>query len=337
MKSSSESLSLAIQPILDTFLNYAVALTGCHTYGIARASCEYDILVVSEEEKPDSSMRVGERYCDLSFISREEVMNPATPELAVALSSLVPLRDSSWTLSTAASANKAMFASNAERSAESRLSLALKDLGKADEALGKNSVLDANFWLTAAGYDFALASIYASEATPAPSHILKQMKTISSTGEASFTEWSASVGLEQSSREACEKRLDGLSTVYDIISSSGADARSNRLIEVRRTEHAVKVLYAKARNLIDSLQSVDCFAYLGYEAVTTLFALLELQSIKESAEPEYGAIVSVLTKGRLGIISEAVIKELGWRRDEKTLTRATDLLRQAISDQAKRI
>jgi len=309
VKSSSESLSLAIQPILDTFLNHAVALTGCHTYGIARASCEYDILVVSEEEKPDSSMRVSERYCDISFMSREEAMNPATPELAVALASLVPLRDSSWTLSTAASANKAMFASNAERSAESRLSLALKGLGKADEALGKNSTVDA----------------------------LKQMKTISSTGEASFTEWSASVGLEQSSIEACAKRLDGLLTVYDIVSSSGADARSNRLIEARRTEHAAKILHAKAGNLIDSLQSVDCFAYLGYEAVLTLFSLLELQSIKESVEPEYGAILSVLTKGRLGIISEEVIKELGWRREEKTLTRAADLLRQAISDQAKRI
>lgn len=337
MKSSSESLSLAIQPILDTFLNHAVALTGCHTYGIARASCEYDILVVSEEEKPDSSMRVSERYCDISFMSREEAMNPATPELAVALASLVPLRDSSWTLSTAASANKAMFASNAERSAESRLSLALKGLGKADEALGKNSTVDADFWLTAAGYDFALASIYASEVPPAPSHVLKQMKTISSTGEASFTEWSASVGLEQSSIEACAKRLDGLLTVYDIVSSSGADARSNRLIEARRTEHAAKILHAKAGNLIDSLQSVDCFAYLGYEAVLTLFSLLELQSIKESVEPEYGAILSVLTKGRLGIISEEVIKELGWRREDKTLTRAADLLRQAISDQAKRI
>ena len=337
MKSSGESLSLAIQPILDTFLNHAVALTGCHTYGIARASCEYDIIVVSEEEKPDASMRVAERYCDLSFMSREEIMNPASPELAVALSSLVPLRDTSWTLSTAASANKAMFASNAERSAESRLSQALKDMGRADEALGKNSAIDADFWLTAAGYDFALSSFYASEVTPAPSHILKEMKTISSKGEASFTEWSASVGLEQASRESCTKRLDGLSTIYDIMISSGADARSNRLIEARRTEHAVEILHAKARNLLDSLQSVDCFAYLGYEAVYSLFALLELQSIKESVEPEYGSIVNALTKGRLGIISEEVIKELGWGRDERTLRRSMELLRQAISDQAKRI
>src|SRR3989449_11664233 len=104
-------------------------------------------------------------------MSREEALNAAPPELAVALASLVPLRDSSWTLSTAASANKAMFASNAERSAESRLSLALKDVGKADEALGKNSAVDADFWLTAAGYDFALASIYASEGAAAPGHV----------------------------------------------------------------------------------------------------------------------------------------------------------------------
>ena len=337
MKASSESLSLAVQPILDTFLNHAVALTGCHTYGIARASCEYDLLVVSEEMKPDTTMRLGEKYCDVSFLTREQVMNPSSPELAVVLSSLVPLRDSSWTLSTAASTNKAMHASNAQRSAEARLSLALKGLGRADEALGRNSIADADFWLTSAGYDFASASIYASEAPPAPSHVLKQMKTISRAGEASFTEWSAAVGLERSSRDACLGRLDGLSTIYDILSSSSPQSGSNRLVEVRRTEHAVEILQSKARNLLESLQPVDCFAYLGYEAVFTLFALLEFQSMKESVEPEYGSMVSVLTSGKLGLLSEEVIKALGWSRDEKTITRTVELLRQAISDQAKKI
>ncbi len=337
MKSSGESLSESLQPILDTFLNNAVALTGCHSYGIARESCEYDILVVGEEAKPNTSMRVGEKYSDVFFLTPEEVMNPLTPELAIALSSLIPVRDTSWTLSTGASANKAMVSANSKRCAESRLSLALKGLGRADEALRKNSVADADFWLSSAGYDFSLASLYASEMTPAPSHVLKQMKAVSRKGEASFTEWSSAVALERSSRRSCERRLDGLSTIYDIISSTVAEGRSTQLIETRRSEYSVDILQAKAKNLLDSMQSVDCFAYLGYDAILTLSALLELQSIKGSMEPDYGLIVTALTKGKLQIISEEVITSLGWTRSEKEVTMTMDLLRQGISDQAKRI
>ncbi len=337
VKTEGESLSQAIQPVLDTFLNRAVALTGCHSYGIARPACEYDLLVVAEETKPNISMKIGETYCDVSFITREEVMNPSNPELAIALSSLIPLRDSSWVLSTGASANKALMSANSKRSAESRLSLALKGLGRADEALRKNSVADADFWLSSSGYDFALASLYASEVTPAPSHILKQMKTVSRKGEASFTEWSSAVGLERSSRRSCERRLDGLLTIYDIISSTVLEGRSSQLIETRRSEYSVEILQAKAKNLIDSMQSVDCFAYLGFDAILTLSALLELQSLRRSMEPDYGLIVTAVTKGKVQIISEEVIKSLGWTRSEKDVTRTMDLLREGISDQAKRI
>ncbi len=337
MKGSGESLSPTIQPVLDTFLNNAIALTGCHAYGLARASCEYDLLVVGDEEMHDTSMRVGDRYCDVSFITRKELMNPSDPELAVALSSLIPLRDSSWILSTAASTSKAMFVANVRRCGESRLSLALKGLSRAEEALGRNSLPDADFWLNSAGFDFALATIYASEAPPSPSHILRQMKTISGKGEASFSEWAAAVGLGQSSREACLKRFDGLSTIYDLMSSTATEGSSNRLIEARRSEHAAKILGAKAEELLDSLQPVDCFAYLGYDTVLTLLALLELQSLKESVEPDYSSVVSVLTKGKLGIISVEVIRQLGLTRDETTVRRTIDLLRDAISEQAKRL
>jgi len=326
-----------MQPIIDTFLNEAVALTGCHSFGLARASCEYDLLVVTENVKPSMSMRVGEKYSDIFFLSREDVMNPPSPELAVALSSLVPLRDSTWTLSTAASASKAMMSANAKRSAESRLSSAVKWLGRAEEALRENSSFDADFWLTAAGYDFALASLYSAETTPSPSHILMQMKGISRKGEGSFTEWSSAVGLEGSSRSACERRLEGLSTVYDIITTRVSEGRSSKLVEARRSEHALAILRAKSRNLIESLQPVDCYAYLGYDAVNTIFALLELQAIRESAESEYQLIISSLTKGRLGIISEDVVSLLGWTRNESTISRGIELLREAISDEAKRI
>jgi len=337
VKSSSESLSRVIQPILDTFLNMPVALTGCNSYGIARPVCEYDLIVVNEDPEPSVSMKIGETYCDVSFMTREEAMNPSDPELAVALSSLIPVRDNSWVLSTGASANKAMLGANSKRSAESRLSLALKGVGRADDALRKNSLPDADFWLCSAGYDFALASIYASEMIPAPSHILSQMRAISRTGEASFTEWSSSIGLERASRRSCERFLDGISTIYDIITSTTIEGRSSPRIEARRSEYALGILQAKAKNLLDTIQPVDCHAYLGYEAILTLSALLDLQSNKKSLEPDYGLIVYALTKGSAQIISEEVIRSLGWTRSEKDVTRGIELLREGISDEAKRI
>ncbi len=327
----------AMQPILDTFLGGPVALSGCHAAGIARPSCEYDVLVVTPEERPATTMRAGGTYFDIFFISDRVMMNPGNSELAVALSSVVHLRDSTLVLSTSSSTAKAMLGENAKRSAEGRLASALKALGRVDEGLSRGGARDADFWLVSAGYDYCFASNFAATAVPAPSHALAQMQALSKRGRTNFESWSRATGLERASKSSSERRLEGLSIIYDIMRTSHLENEGVRTFDRFSTAAAFEVVDAKAKFLLSSLQSVDSYAYLGFESVLAISALLQLQSIKISLEPNYTGIITNLTRGADRIISEEVVKSMGLNRTERTIRENADILRESVSDLAKRI
>ncbi len=326
----------AMQPILDSFLGGPVALSGCHASGIARPSCEYDVLVVTPEERPATTMRAGGTYFDIFFITDKLMMSPANSEIAVALSSIVHLRDSTLVLSTSSSTAKAMLNENAKRSAEGRLAGALKALGRVDEGLSRGSATDADYWLASAGYDYYFASNFAATALPAPSHALAQMQALSKRGRTNFESWSRATGLERASRSSSERRLEGLSIVYDAIKTSYSEKEGVRTFDRFSSAAAFEVVDAKARFLLSSLQSVDSYAYLGFESVLALSALQQLHSMKSSLEPNYTAIITDLTHGRDRIISEEVVKSMGLTRTERSIRENTDILRESVSDLAKR-
>ena len=282
-------------------------------------------------------MRIGKTYFDIFFISDREAMRPSNPELAVALSSAVHLRDSSLVLSTGSSTARAMLGENARRSAETRLANALKALGRVDEVLSQENEADADFWLASAGYDYYFASSFAATITPAPSHVLKQMKDLSKRGRTNFESWSRATGLDHASRGSSERRLEGLSVVYDIIRTTFMESKAARTLERFSTDSAFEVVQTKARFLLSSLQSVDSYAYLGIESVLALAALQQLNSIRQSIEPNYSEIISELTVGPNRIISEDVVKSMGLTRSERTIRRNADILRESVSDLAKRI
>ncbi len=327
----------AMQPILDTFLGGPVALAGCHASGIARPSCEYDVLVVTPEERPATTMRAGGTYFDIFFVPDRVMMNPGNSELAVALSSVLHLRDSTLVLSTSSSTAKAMLNENAKRSAEGRLASAVKALGRVDEGLAKGGARDADFWLVSAGYDYCFASSYAATTVPAPSHVLNQMQALSKRGRINFESWSRATGLERASKSSSERRLEGLSIIYDVMRTSHLDNEGVRTFDRFSSAAAFEVVDAKVRFLLSSLQSVDTYAYLGFESVLALSALLQLHSIRSSSEPNYTAIVTNLTRGPDRIISEEVVKSIGLNRTERSVRENADILRESVSDLAKRI
>ena len=69
MVGESGSVADLLRPILDTYRDSAVAVVGCHSTGIARACCELDVVVVSDERREPTSIRLGSAFC--SFISLE--------------------------------------------------------------------------------------------------------------------------------------------------------------------------------------------------------------------------------------------------------------------------
>lgn len=326
-----------MQPLLDTFLNLPIALTGCHSLGIARSSCEYDVLVVTPEERPTTTIRIGSDYFDIVFVREKDVMKPNNPEFGVSLSTLIQLRDNSLVLSTGSSAARAMVSENARRSAQDRLTSSVKALSRVEEALTKGRVVDADLWLLAAGYDYSFASGFASGMVPAPSHILRQMKDLSKGGRTNFEAWSMATGLEHASRTSSRERLDGLSIIYDVMRTASVEGDSERRLSGYSSEAAFSVVESKATYLASSLQPADSYSFLGLESVVTLRALQELHSLMHHSEPDYGAIVTDLTIGAGRFISERVIKSLGLKRSERVIRRNADILRESVSDIAKRI
>lgn len=326
--------SQLLRPVLDTFLNNAVAVTGCHSHGIARKSCEYDVVVVTDEQTPGTSMKFGSEYFDIFFISEKKILKPTNPEVAVSLASIQHVRDSSWVLSTSQAANQAVLHQNAKLAAEGRLADAVKALGRADEALSKKSVTDADFWLLTAAYHFASAWVFSVDDDPAPSHLLLQLKRLSSQNPDGFSTFTRAAGLERASRANCAARLDAISVLYDVLT-----AREVRPEDVSPTSSRVayEIVKRKSDQMTAAIAHTDCYSFLGHELFSILPVLFEIKGRTGPKEPDLALMVSSLSTGRNKMLSEGLVRSLGLLRQEKAVRKEVGALREEVSALAKRL
>ncbi len=338
MRKTPDESSVVVQsilPLLKTFTSSGVAIVGCHSANISRPSCEYDLLIIGKEVLAYRTMKIGETYIDVLFRDDDE-LTKADPEFLVSLSTLVPLRDTSFILGGAKTSAKSGFQANCKGAASKRLTSALKSLGRASEALDRDAVPDADFWLLCAGYDFSFATLYSRGIIPAPSHILDQMKHLPRS-PTRFRDWGDAVGLSFASRASCENRLEGLSVVYDFMRSVEPDSEMLRVLARYRSADSIELVREKATFLLGSMQSVDSFAYLGVETVRTLLELTEYRSHDLKAEPEPSKTIEFLTSGKDRLIAQDVIRLLGLVRPKEWVARAADKLRDSVSQMAKLI
>jgi hypothetical protein len=328
-------LTQVLHPILDTYLNSAVGVTGCHSYGLAREGCEYDVVVVSVESRPKASVKIGAAYVDLFFMAEKDILSPADPEIAVSFATMVPVRDNSLTFSTGSSAAKAVLQENLDKASESRLAKSLKALVRADEALSKSRRSDANFWLDTAGYDFAYAWLYASGVAPAPSHLLSQLKALSHKSSEKYVAFSRAVGLERASRRACEDRLDAISVVQDAVTASESPEPEGMDSASART--ALEIVRAKAGFMTDSIMHVDCYSFLGLVLCSVLPELSLVHSRASGTDVEQSGLVSTLSEGDHKMVGERVVRGLGLERGASTVEAGVDVLRTEVSNLAREI
>jgi hypothetical protein len=326
----------SILPALKTFPTNDVAIIGCHALNLSRRSCEYDLLVVSRDPIPDKFTKVADVYARIIFRNEREVRQP-DPELAVTLASAVPLRDSSLLLATATSDCKRSFTANCKKAAEIHLASSLKSLARVEELLSQNETSEADFSLLSAARDFAWADLLMSGVIPSPSHVLGQVKALPKKRPSSFKVWADASGLELASRVSCENRLEGLSVIYDVLRTSGAGAEKASQLGRYREVEAVEVMEMKAAELLDSMQSAECFSYLGQESVQSLFDLYVLHVTTLSKEKDYSRVIRDLTDGEDRLLSKEVVKLLGLVRGPEIIRSATPGLRTAVSLLAKRI
>lgn len=332
----TDAIVRTILPALKTFSTNEVAIIGCHCTNLARNSCEYDLLVVSRDPIPEKFVNVGDAYAEILFRNERELRQPGQ-ELGLALASAVPLRDNSLLLASAIADSVRNYGTNCASWMEERLASSLKALGRVDALLEAGEVRDGDFWLLSAACDFGYAELLRNEVVPAPSHILTQLKAVPKKRAVSFTAWSDGSGLELASRVACENRLEALSVVYDVLRTSSTDKEDFQQLWRYKDQDAFTVVKLKAVEMLESMQSVECFAYLGQETVRSLLDLYSMHATSLSKEKEFGAIVKELTIGKDRLISEDIVRSLGLVRTREMVQASAEEMKAAVSSVAKRM
>ena len=318
MKAMSGPAAVVLRPILDTYMDSAVAVIGCNSRGIGRYSCELDVLVVTGERRPPNSLRIGDVYVDLRFMSEKEVLKPSNPEHAMSMANAKPVRDASLVLSTSSAANFAVLPESARKASGIRLASALKILGRAESALTGGALTDADFWLLAASYEFGYALLLSKEILPSPSHLLAQLREGSKGNPRGFEGVSMGAGLGSATRPGCGARLEGVTVLHDLLREGPREITSESEWPKVRTE----IVTAKTEELVTRIELAECYSYLGQELVDGMITLLKLhpkQTLKS------------LTEGEDKLIGERLVRQLGLARSEKTVKSALDFLRQQVS------
>ena len=318
MKANAGPAAVVLRPILDTYMDSAVAVIGCNSRGIGRYSCELDVVVVAGERRTPTSLRIGDVFIDIRFASEKEVLKPTNPEHAMSMATAKPVRDTSLILSTSSAANFAVIAESARKASGIRLASALKILGRAESALAKSTLIDADFWLLAASYEFAYALLLSKEVIPSPSHLLAQLRENPKGNPRGFEGMSMGAGLESAGRAGCGARLDGVTVLHDVLREGSKEATAESEWPKARTE----IVAAKAGELVTRVELAECYSFLGQEVVDGMIALLRLHPKRTLAS---------LTEGEDRLLGERLVRQLGLSRSEKVARSGLDALRQQVS------
>jgi hypothetical protein len=323
MKPMQGPATTLLRPILDMYMDSAVAITGCHSGRLARTICELDVVVVTNEKRQQTSLKLGDVFVDMLFVTEREAMKPSNPEHAMALAGAKPVKDTSLVLSTSAAANAAVLSEAAQKASRTRLSSSLKILGRAEAAASAGSIRDADFWLLASAYEFGYAWLFSKEVSPSPSHLLLQLRAASKGDPKYFEAFSAGAGLDAATRAGCGARLDGIGVVHDILRSRPRRDLSQPDWSPTKTE----ILSRKAKGLVEEVELAECYSFLGQELVDGILALTRGSEKKD---------LSSLTSGDDRLLGDRLLRQLGLARKEQTMRAALEKLRTQVTTLARK-
>ena len=244
------------QKIIDTVLSkygkHPIALTGCRTTEHVLKCCEYDFVIIAEEQSNDL-LQVNDDYAEIHTMSSK--LNPF--RIALNLHNMQIINDPSWILSSLKqrvdeAIAKALFWYSRNKTVD-----ALFYANRSMEA-ANDSVLMSSLWLKLAAYYYIEAAIARSGARPMPTHMLAQLRTIE---DKAVTEGialaSTCLGLERANKSSVSRCMEGCIGLNDKI----------------KHDYTTQIVIKKAQFLYDSAMYTDCYFYLGYiarDAVTKI-------------------------------------------------------------------
>jgi hypothetical protein len=327
-------VTTVLRSVLDMYKDAAVAVVGCHAAGTQRESCELDVVVVTDETRPYSAVKFGNRFFDLYFVTRKEALNPADAEVAMSLARAKPVRDADLVLSTSLVSNQAMMSGNSKKCASLRLASCLKALARTEESLIEERIRAANYWLLSASYDFARSWLYGQESIPSPSHMLKQLKEHSKGSSMNLEAFLRGAGLQRSSRRECAARLEAVSVVYDII---GSHRTGDCAFEPFVSETSCQVVKAKAAQMAEAMEHAESYSFLGSEVVRVLLAVARAGRQQADRADDGVDVADVLSEGEHGLLGDSLVHDLGLQRSKIEVEGALTTIRGQVAKLARRV
>lgn len=309
-------------PLLDIYKNEPVALVGCHSRQIEREKCEYDIIVIGEKNLP-KTIRVGGKYFEIVYMDEKELLNSNDPEVSLSLSSMMILRDTTFSLSTAYSYHRTMVEQNKKKAAERRLALSLKCIARSEEAVEHGKNVDAGFWMAYSGYNLAFAWILLKGGIPSPSHLIEQTKRVAKTSASRFEVLARSLALSKANKQTCLDRLQALNILMDTLENSQSSIESN--IE------DFSLIREKSSYLIENMMPVECFSFLGLKISEYVLSLSS--ALKHDDENLPVKLLSEDTK----LLGKRVVESFSFSQPEDELKRCTEDMKVQILKLARMV
>ena len=104
-----------------------------------------------------------------------------------------------------------------------------------------------------------------------------------------------------------------------------------------RADDAIAIVRAKATELLASLETIECYSFLGCEVVRTVLDIYVMHCYGLKKEPDYSNVTGELTSGPDRLISEELLGGLGIVRQSQLVKAGADSLRSAVSALATKI
>lgn len=236
------------QKIIDAVLaktgKYPVALTGCRTTDLALECCEYDFVIITDDQYKDL-LQVGGDYAELHTMPQKS----SQFEMALNLHNMQIINDSSWILSSLKQGSESIAGAllwYSRNKAVDALLYANRSMETTDDSAAMSSL-----WLKCAAYCYLEAAISRSGAIPMPVHMLAQLRTIEDrTVTEGISLASNCLGLERANKSSLSRCVEATIGLNDKI----------------KHDYTTKLVSKKAKFMYDATMYADCYFYVGYVA-----------------------------------------------------------------------
>ncbi len=239
------ALQKIVEAVLSKYGKYPIALIGCRTTDQALECCEYDFVIVTEEQKNDL-LKVNDEYAEIHTMSVK--LNPF--DIALKLHNMQIIHDPAWILS---SLKQQVDATITKAHAWYSRNKAVDALFYANRSVetAKDSTLMSSLWLKCAAYYYLEAVIARSGTVSMPTHMLAQLRMIEDKTVADGIALASNcLGLERANRSSVSRCIEGCIGLNDNI----------------KHDYTTQLVRKKAAFLYDSAMYADCYFYLGYIA-----------------------------------------------------------------------